>query len=297
MPRREVRLQSSRLKKRVKMQITDKAVLVKLSVSMPGNTRKDKKMTDEVMLQHMLKSDARKVLKLLFPKAAFEPIEKLAGAARNWHYAQTLPWLDEGVRILPTANHFAYCAAMKKTRSDFDQLVADHFLNRIDHWMAAAREMHNGTFDESQYSSADSMRNRFSFTTEFSPVPSSNDFRVSLSAEEMAAMSGDLDARVEAAVRAAEIELWQRLIKPVAHMAETLKDEKACFHDSLVGNIQAIVDLIPSLNVTGDANLAKLADDCRALMLNPDDLRKNKQARSSAADKAAEILARMQSYQ
>lgn len=36
------------------MQINDKAVLVKLSIGMPGNTRKDKKLTGEVQASHSM---------------------------------------------------------------------------------------------------------------------------------------------------------------------------------------------------------------------------------------------------
>src|SRR5215510_4902591 len=101
------------------MQINDKALLVKLAIGMPGNGRKDKPLTAEVIQNHNLASNAGRWNKLLYPKEAFEPIASLAGDARTFHYSNTLPWMDDGARILPVLNYEDYMKELRSIKAKF----------------------------------------------------------------------------------------------------------------------------------------------------------------------------------
>lgn len=280
------------------MHITEKAVLVKLSIGMPGNTRKDRGITDEVKRNHSLGDKSGRWLKQLYPTEAFEPLVSLSGEARSFHYKNSLPWADEGYRILPTAHHFDYTAKMKSFRRDYEGLADTHFLGKLTEWETQARVMHNGTFNESDYLPADKLRTKFGFSLDVSPIPSGGDFRVTLNQDDMEAMRSDVDSRVQAAVQSANRDLWNRLMEPIGAMVERLKQPDATFRDSLVGNIQEIVELVPKLNITGDAALAafatQTADDLASLQ--PQALRDSKSQRRIAADKAQSLLEKMQSY-
>lgn len=280
------------------MKITDKAVLVKLGISMPGNTRKDPAITKEVKAKHNLGDKSGRWLKQLYPDEALDPLGSLAGEARNWHYEHSLPWSDEGLRILPTCHHFEYTSKMRAYRQQFEELAETHFIGRLPEWIAWAKEQHNGTFDPKLYLSAEQLRRKFAFTTEFTPIPSGEDFRVQLSAEEMADMTTQVDNRVAAAVKEAHRALWARLVTPVAAMVERLSNPDHKFKDSLVGNIRDIVGLIPALNLTGDAALESFRQQVERDLShwNPDTLREVTTTRKEVADKAAEILAKMQGY-
>ena len=280
------------------MKITDKAVLVRLSISMPGNTRKDPSITAEVKLKHALGDKSGRWLKQLYPTEALEPLSKLGAEARNWHYDHSLPWTDEGSRILPTAAHFDYTAKMRDYRHQYEALADSHFIGRLKEWVEWAKKEHNGTFNESEYLSGDQLRKKFGFTTEFTPIPSGEDFRVQLSAEEMADMTAQVDNRVALAVKDAHRDLWGRLVAPVAAMVERLSNPDHKFKDSLVGNIREIVGLIPALNLTGDTALESFRQQVERDLShwNPDTLREVQDTRKHVADKAAEILAKMQGY-
>lgn len=287
--------------------IHDKALLVRLSISMPGNTRKDRTITDEVTALHKLTGNAGRWLKLLYPEEAFAPIMKLATAAREWSDKHSLPWAENGVRILPTAAHGEYTREMRRFRSDFEALAESHFLGRLCEWEAQARAMHNGTFRAEEYLPASVLRGKFGLRVTVDPVPHSDDFRCSVDDADRAA----LDARVSDAVAEAQKELWSRLHAPLAHMAETLKATRTIkkgkragevadmtFKDSLVTNLADIAALIPSLNLTGDPQLSAFAADVQAQLsaLNPQALRDDQKVRAEAQAKAQAILDRMAGY-
>jgi hypothetical protein len=279
------------------MRIEEKAVLVKFSVSMPGKARKDKVLTASVKAKENLGADAGKWLKQLWPDIALEPLEKVANEARTYHYDHTLPWGDDGFRILPTLAHTEYTNTMRKFRHEFEEQTENHFLARYEEWVEWARQQHNGTFNADNYK-VDKLRKAFGMSAEFTPIPCASDFRVALSDEELAAMTASLDSRVADAVKDAHAELWQRLVAPLQAMADKLRDPKAIFRDSLVGNLAEITKLIPMLNIQNDENLSTFAAEVETTLatLKPQELREDTKARDEAQRKAAEMLAKMQAY-
>lgn len=280
------------------MQINDKAILVKLSISMPGNTRKDKKMTGEVIAQHSMGEKSGRWVKQVYPDEALEPLSKVGNEARAKHYEMTLPWADEGFRILPTAIHFDYTAQMRKFRQEFCSIKDTHFLARYGEWVSWARQAHNGTFNESDYPGADKVASKIGFETEVQPVPSGDDFRVKFSADEMETIRAQVDSRVELAVKEAQTEVWNRLRAPVSAMVERLSDPEAKFKDTLVSNLKDIVALVPALNLSGCPNLEQFrVEIARELsVLQPETLRTSTASRQEAARKADAILKRMEGY-
>src|SRR6185436_1794409 len=108
----------------------------------------------------------------------------------------------------------------------------------------------------------------------------------------------DVDEAVESAVKAARNDLWQRLIDPVRHLVNRLSDEDGHFKNSLIGNITEIIDLIPALNVTGDAKLERFRAEVHALIagLTPQTLRDDKFTRKEVAEQAEAILSKMEGY-
>jgi hypothetical protein len=65
------------------------------------------------------------VTKSLLAKDALAKITTVSGAAREYHYEATLPWLQDGSRILPSDNFFVYSERMRKLKEEFDLCVAE----------------------------------------------------------------------------------------------------------------------------------------------------------------------------
>jgi hypothetical protein len=234
--------------------IQSRAMLVTLSIGMFSPRKTDKKVTREVIDQHNAADSAGKFVKQLLPEEALEQIKKLQNEARTWHYANTCPWTDEGLRILPCANSTAYMAKMREFRQKFEAHM-EVFLSKYEDFKNTARSRLNGMFNEDDYPGLDAVRRRFNFKTAILPFPDGADFRVDVADEEMAELKAQMDKRIAEAKDLARRDLWLRLAEPLQTMARNLSNPKAKIYDTVVSNVQDIIGLIPVLNVTGDGDL------------------------------------------
>lgn len=271
---------------------------MKLFISMPGNIRRDPKLTSDVQREKHLDSKSGRWLKQLYPDEALDPLNKLANEARQWHYGHSLPWLDEGMRILPSTHYFDYTNQMRDFRHKFEGLAGSHFLARYDEWLAWARQAHNGTFDDTDYPGTLVLRDKFEFRVDLRPVPSGEDFRVNFSEEEMEVIKQDMDEKVQIACEEARKDLWHRLMDPIKNMAEQLRKDKPRIYDTLTGNLMDIVKLIPVLNLTGDDKLNEFREEVlhNLCVVSTDSLRENEGTRKNVAAQAEALINRMKGY-
>jgi hypothetical protein len=65
---------------------------------------------------------------------------------------------------------------------------------------------------------------KFGLKLEVLPIPSGDDFRVTMSAEEQARVSREIDANVRQSLEKGTEDLWSRLQSVVSHMADRLND-------------------------------------------------------------------------
>jgi hypothetical protein len=109
-----------------------------------------------------------------------------------------------------------------------------------------------------------------------------------------------------AAISAVKKTVVQRLAEPVKKMAEALAaykpadgDTKAqkAFHGTVVANVQAAIDLMPSFNVTNDPDLNNLVADLKALVQHDAKaLKESDNIRKSVQAKAEDIADRMSQF-
>jgi len=275
--------------------IHSRAMLVRLSIKCWDGRRFDRTITDEVNTAHAASKDAGRYNKQLLGGKQNAPEHAAAvtkaGAARQTFYGQTLPWADEGWRLLPTANYEKFTDAMRAARGEFDETV-ETFIAAYPDLKAKARTLLNGMYREEDYPTPEALRGRFHFEIEFMPVPSAGDFRLDLPADQLAEIESRTESRVERATKEAMAEAWDRLRESVEKVRERLSNPKNVFRDSLIGNVQELADVLTRLNVTGDADLEamrnRVADEIASL--TPDELRKNTKLRAETAKSAADIL-------
>lgn len=277
------------------MTITEKAMLAGVKISMWSARKLDRKVTDETNLAHNANADAGRYNKALLSSDALAEIVTIAGRARKEHYARTLPWADNGNRILSAVGYAEFASVMRGLGAEFDSAV-DRFVAGYPAFVDDARVRLNGMFDASDYPDASDVRSRFSFKRQIWPMPDAADFRVDLSAGESQRIRDDIAAEFASSVQMATRDIFQRIAETVGHMAEKLKSFSGQpgerMHESLVGNVRDLVKLLPSLNITGDATLTRLTERMEASLCqyDKDALRDDANLRKVTADAAAEIL-------
>jgi hypothetical protein len=267
------------------------AILVNLTLKSFSPKRTDKRLSQKLESDHHAATGTLRAVKTLLPEDAVAPIATLQNSVRTYHYKMTLPYNDEGQRILPSASFTDYSAEIRRASQEQDRLVA-HFCQHYDRYIAEARIALNGAFRESDYPPASQVARKFEMRALYTSLPESTPLTQALGLDKHMADS------TEAAVRSAIADLWRRIAEPVAKMVERLNDEDAVFRDSLIGNVRTIAHLIPTLNITGDPQLEtirrRLLSDLASH--DPDLIRTNPFIRKDVASKAADILNAMSPF-
>ena len=112
--------------------IYTKSVLCKISISQFNPRRSDSKITKEVLEQRNASKEAGGWFKNLIDPKAIDPITAKGMQARAKHYELTLPWADEGYRILPITLYERFRKEIHKSKSEFENEV-ERLLNE-DNW-------------------------------------------------------------------------------------------------------------------------------------------------------------------
>jgi hypothetical protein len=263
----------------------------------------DPEASEEIARRHGAQPDAGRYHKVLLPKAALAEIQKIVSEARQEHYFMTLPWDDNGYRVLPAAAYMDHTEKMRDLSNQFTPAV-EALAYQFGQLVEEAKVRLGGLFRPEDYPSANELCCKFSFETKVMPLPDAGDFRVTLGDEEKERIKRQITAAVEASLQVASRELWQRLYEAVSHLAERLQAYKVTdegvehpFRDSVVTNLVKLVDVLPKLNVTGDPELERLAAQVRAsLLVDPQELRESELVRSETAKNATAIAQRMAAY-
>lgn len=275
--------------------LSSRAMIVVLRISQWTARRVDQKVTREVAERHG--AENRRVgeyRKNLLPEKSLEAVRLISYDARAFHYEQTLPWLDDGMRMLPSKNFLAYSERMRALRGQFDDAVKT-FADNYPEYIEAARKELNGLFNEADYPDPETVRCLFEFKVNIYPIPEQSDFRIELSNDDLAAIRKDIEDRAASAVQTANKDMWERLYGVVATMASTLGNTKK-FRNSLVENVVDICGLLTRLNVADDPELEamRLRVEKELCAIAAEDLRKNAGSRDRVREAAVKIRTAIQ---
>jgi hypothetical protein len=286
--------------------LSSRAMLAGLNIRQWAARKLDKRVSEEVAAQHGAAADVGRYNKALVAKDSLAAIIAAANAARSVHYARTLPWLDDGSRILPAAAFQAYSDRLRAIRQDFESAVAA-FVAGYPAYVQDARTRLNGLFDPNDYPSEREIAGRFSFSVRILPLPDSADFRADLDAAQADRIRQEIADATREAMSTAIGDAWQRIVESVGRMVDRLNAYKPAsgsnraegiFRDSLVENVRELVDLLPAFNLTSDPFLADIAARMARDLCQHDaaELRDNADLRRDTAKAAESILADVTAY-
>lgn len=274
--------------------LSTRALLVAVNISQWTGRRIDQKATNTANAAHKANSQAGAYHKRLLPGAAeLELVSTIVGQARQYFYAQTLPWMTDGSRIISSKNYMKFTAEFRKIKTQFETAVKD-FEAAYPRLQSEAKKSLGDLYDGAEYPSQKEISSKFAIEVNYLPLPDVKDFRVQVSEAE----KRDFVKKMREVEAVAMRDCWNRLHGVVKAAAEKLQNPKAIFRDSLIENINEIVALLPSLNVGEDKALEDSRREVEALVskLSTESLRENKDTRSKAAKSLSEIESKMGAY-
>jgi len=248
--------------------------LATLTTGAPRFRRLHKTETKAVNQKHGT-GEAAKVSVLQCSHPALTEINAIQGAARLEHYRLTLPSVQDGLRLLAVGKEFEHAEKMSeaaiKQRVKVDQLAADGcFVGGAQ--FDTDRVRLNGLFEERAWPvDASEMRRAFVFQTRYLGVPT----------------DGAWSEWLEESSRAADAEVRDRLENALKHVAERCSSDGRLFQ-SIFTNLQDLLDLVPSFDVSGRYEaIVKAAKEVASF--NAESIRDNKKTRTKIAERASEI--------
>lgn len=297
-----------------KQDTAGRAMLLNVTIHHWKGRRHDKQISNEVADRYDADKEMGAYMKRLIAKERLATINGLTSQIRSLWHERTLPWIDEGTRIVPNSLYW-------KTREDLDALVhkREDAVNELAlNWEEVVEEAKvrlNGLFKESDYPTAATLRDAYRIDIKPMPFPSATDFRMGIlgpdNEEAEEALRAEHEEAVKAALADATQDLWKRVHEVTKKMVERLdaykqpaKGEKvdgrtgSPFRDTLVENIRDLVELLPALNVANDPILAGLTDKLSKQLCANDaeTLRTDPALRNKTAKAAQEILDQVEGF-
>jgi len=281
--------------------LSDKVVLVKLTIRRAALTKRDAYLSDKIQRQEG--DTSLTVLTKLFRNkdSAINQIMSSYGEFYQYHKKNTLAYMDAGPRILPNDLYMEYTQEMKHRIAKvdnlldtympmYDQLVQDDVMYRNSGHAA-------GRANASEYPTAEDFRQSMSAELRFQPMPDASHFLFDLSDEDVASFK----RAEEEAAQAANADTIQRMLKPIQALVtklgeyQGLKGER--FHNSLVENVIDGCTLARKLAISPTpellADIAELEDAVQGYLKDVEMIKGSAHKRDEAKKKLQDVASKM----
>jgi|SRR5579859_462402 len=294
--------------------LSSKAMRCSLNIGVWSGYKYDREASEEIAEIHGAEKDAGRFNKRLLPRKDLHEITQIISQARRDHAFLTLPWTDDGYRMLPATTFMEHTETMKRRAAEFNAAVS-RFVAGFE--TLVTNQSRLGTLfnvedypgmrkegDKLRLAFPNELREWFSFGTSVLPLSDADDFRVSIGDQERERIKRQIADSIQASLIAGTRELWQRLYKVVSHMSVRMAEYNAAeggnkpkLFKSMIDNIVEIVDVLPKLNIAQNSELDRLADEVRrSLVVDTKELRKSDALRIDTAKAASDIAQRMAAY-
>lgn len=282
--------------------LEEKAMLVKFSQGRWSARKKDKLAGKEVEARFKTEHGQTQVTKALTAKNALKTINGKLDYAYNYYISKTLPWTDDGMRILSSAMYTEFMSVMRTLKDDvlaevkvvetnYDAIRQEALIS------LGGYVDQGGLFDPADYPT--DIASKYKFDVNIMPIPMKADFRVTtLSDDALAEIESQIEQRYMAAEKGAMDDLYKRVREMMAAVYEAFNDPNCNFHDSTIHKLTDLMEMVPKLNIGGSKELDQTRKiiETKICTLDGKALRSDINARKSAADDARAILTAMSEY-
>lgn len=292
---------------RTKTQTTDlssiasRAMLVRLRINRWGAKKNDSAGAEQIAKSRNADPKLVKATKLLLASEALDKHRKCARHARRVHKFYTMPW-DEGVGLLPANLFFKYNEDVGKLIREADgyaQEFVDEYTQQWNNGLSVYRKDLGSGFNAGDYPEPNRIKSKFGITIKTYPIENPDDFRVNLSEDVVSKVKKQIEDNYKSSIGEAMTQPILRLQEVIQHVKDKLADNDAIFRDSLIGNVEKLVEIMPDLNVTGDPKITAIIEKADKEICSVQDvkaLRTDPAYRKQVAKSADAILKSMKGY-
>jgi len=259
----------------MKKDISNVAMLVSLRMGRIGSSKVDKAQSDNLTDHHQMERGSARVSKVIIQNADLKKINRICNEAKALRDKFTLPWNDQGQRMLPSSCFREFDTEMNRLKNDF-QVAVQELARDYPRIKADAQRRLNGMFNEDDY--PEKIESKFNFELEVVPMPKGSDLRINVvSDEERERLQKEIEARTIERVKKSTNDVVGRMMSSLMTLLQGtdgqggLLNPDARFHKTAVTKLQEIIDIAPELNVLDDPTLSKMIEDVKEL-IKPENL-------------------------
>jgi len=267
----------------------------------PNIHKKDKGETVRLNARKDAKQDVATVTKRLFGKEQTARVVSAYGNLKKYFMAHTLPWSDNGERLLPAEKFFDFMKNVREYLNDIED-AEKSFLDKYEqNVLKRQQEIGDFTID---FPPREMVERRFYNKVDTNPVP---EFNSDIRDFNIGDVVNQLDDEVNERVQNTLTDSFNRLHDVVSHMATRLKEydknkqkgvKRTRLHDSVLSNIAELTQILPGLNITGDRDLDRMVQGVQEMLsdYDTDELRKYPTIRKDAIADAEKALTAMDQF-
>ena len=242
--------------------IASSAMTVELSMSIWTARKKDHKASDDVASMNSADKGVANVTKNLLGNCdELTALQKFAGNLRNLHYSMTMPWSDNGQRLVTTMQYFKYNEVMTEMIDEGWRMV-DNFLNVYDWKVMDAQAKLGAMFNRDEYPTRDAIRDKFAFRLAYEELPdggNTGDWRLDLPHEAMQTLRTNYANSFNLKIKGAMDDVWTRLHTNLTRLVRQLDvDEEGKgnrLYDTVFDQALSLTEMLGTCNVTGDTQM------------------------------------------
>jgi len=279
--------------------LNEKAMLVKVELKKWGGTKTDKSLAEEISDNHSTDSSLYSVSKKLTKNATLKAIKKIDGLIRTdciysgaGYRGFCHAWDNNGNYLLPIDAKDKFEKRFAEYRDDREKLVKQ-FLSEYPNIIDDARVEFGSTFNESDFPHPSEIEDCFSCEVIKNPVPSTDDIRVNLSKDEIDELKANGKAQEDAKIKEITGSVIDKVNGVLGHFSEKIKAGET-FRDSTLDKVIDLCDVLPALNIDGDAKIHQAHQSLMDVFHNTDidakTLREDKEKATEVADASDKIL-------
>jgi len=290
------------------MKLAERAMLVSLSIGSYSGMMHDKVVTEETNASFKAdRTKAGKYNKRLVASHFLSEVRNAHENARKIHRLLTLPWEDDGTRILPTRGYINYMDKMRGAKHKVEDAVK-LFVKGLPEYITEAQVRLGDMFHVEDYPDEATLKDKFHFDVEVNSIPNAADFRAKLSDDQVKSIVKDIEKRCNKRLENAMNDVFERASELVEKMKERLRGfqpptegqkAKGIIRDSVVYDIFEFANMMETLNVTDDERIEGLRKQLLSDLVepaSPEILRTDTKARALAIKNADAILKKVKGY-
>ena len=205
-----------------------------------------------------------------------------------------------GLRILPAPLVPAFMAEHTKFKAQETAVWQEWVEEEYMKWKEEAPARMGSNYDPEDYPTLSDCKKRFKCVVDPVPLSSGQQWK------HLSAIGGDLvqvleastNEKIQAAKKEAQASMWADVMKPIQHIVDVLQKDKTKIHETLIGNVLSIVDIVPAFAFENDPKLVELAALAKQELgqITTEDLRKSDEARKAVLAKAQALVTAFQPF-